>query len=104
MKNETPMIECKVLDPGIDFAEIFRGSKFRFISQTYNGDGTYCVVLETDVLSNDTHEKNGVCRIEAKRLAVIGGMVIALGDYENVESEEKRWWENLGKGKRNRLK
>lgn len=43
-------IEYKIPDPGIDFAEIFRGSKFRFISQTYNGDGTYGVVVEADVI------------------------------------------------------
>ena len=51
--------EYKIPDPGVDFAEIFKGSKFRLISQAYNGDGTYGVVVEADVISNETHEKAG---------------------------------------------
>lgn len=77
MKNESPGIEYKVPDPGIDFSEIFRGSKFRFISQTYNGDGTYRVVVEADVISNESHEKVGSCRVETK-WGTIGKTVILL--------------------------
>lgn len=79
-------IEYKIPDPGIDFAEIFRGSKFRIISQTYNGDGTYGVVVEADVISNETHEKDGICRFEAKRVVVKGNEVIILPYPESLEN------------------
>lgn len=42
--------EYKVPDPGLDFAEVLKDSNFRFISQRYNGDGTYELIVETDVL------------------------------------------------------
>lgn len=77
--------EYKIPDPGVDFAEIFKGSKFRFISQTYNGDGTYGVVVEADVISNETHEKDGICRIEARRIVVRGNEVIAIPDWYKLE-------------------
>lgn len=58
-----PLIErldfLKEIGPGVNFAEILKDSKFRFISQCYNGDGTYGIVVETDVVKNDTHEKMG---------------------------------------------
>ena len=77
--------EYKIPDPGVDFTEIFKGSKFRFISQTYNGDGTYGVVVETDVISNETHEKDGICRIEAKRVVFRRNEVIAIPDWYKLE-------------------
>lgn len=61
--------EYKIPDPGIDFAEVFKGSKFRFISQRYNGDGTYGLTFETDALSGDTNEKIGTFRINAPAVA-----------------------------------
>lgn len=78
-------IEYKIPDPGIDFAEIFRGSKFRFISQCYNGDGTYGVVVEFDAISNETHEKFGVYRLEARRVVVKGNEIIAIPDWYKLE-------------------
>ena len=77
--------EYKVPDPGVDFAEIFKGSKYRLICQCYNGDGTYGIVVETDVISNETHEKDGICRIEAKRVVVRGNEVIAIPDWYKLE-------------------
>ena len=70
-------ISYEIPDPGVDFAEIFKGSKFRLISQCYNGDGTYGVVVEADVISNETHEKDGTCRVETK-WGTIGKNVILL--------------------------
>ena len=78
--------EYKIPDPGVDFAEIFKGSKFRLISQAYNGDGTYGVVVEADVISNETHEKDGICRIEAKCVVVRGNEVIAIPDWYKLEN------------------
>lgn len=78
--------EYKIPDPGVDFAEIFKGSKFRLISQAYNGDGTYGVVVEADVISNETHEKDGICRIEAKSVVVRGNEVIAIPDWYKLEN------------------
>ena len=63
------IIEYKVPDPGIDFAEVFKGSKYRFISQCYNGDGTYGLTFEADALSGDTNEKIGAVRIDAPVVA-----------------------------------
>lgn len=77
--------EYKVPDPGIDFAEILKDSKFRFISQCYNGDRTYGIVVETEVLKNDTHEKDGICRIEAGRVVVRGNEIIAIPDWYKLE-------------------
>lgn len=85
MKNEMPRIEYKMPDPGIDFAEIFRGSKFRLISQAYNGDGTYGIIAEADAISNETHEKDGIYRLEAKRVVVRGNEVIAIPDWYKLE-------------------
>ena len=73
-----PMIErldfLKEIGPGVNFAEILEGIKYRFVSQKYNGDGTYDVMFEVDVLSNDSkHEKIGVLTATALRVSYIAG-------------------------------
>lgn len=84
-----PLIErldfLKEIGPGVNFAEILEGTKYRFVSQKYNGDGTYGVVVEADVISNETHEKDGICRIEAKRVVFRGNEVIAIPDWYKLE-------------------
>ena len=67
-------ISYEIPDPSVDFAEIFKGSKYRLISQCYNGDGTYDVRFEMDVLSNDSkHEKVGTLTVTALRVSYIAG-------------------------------
>lgn len=73
-----PMIErldfLKEIGPGVNFAEILEGTKYRFVSQKYNGDGTYDVTFEVDVLSNDNkHEKIGVLTATAHGVSYIAG-------------------------------
>lgn len=64
----------KEIGPGVNFAEILEGTKYRFVSQKYNGDGTYDVTFEVDVLSNDSkHEKIGVLTATALRVSYIAG-------------------------------
>lgn len=73
-----PLIErldfLKKIGPGVNFAEILEGTKYRFVSQKYNGDGTYDVTFEVDVLSNGSkHEKIGVLTATALRVSYIAG-------------------------------
>ena len=42
-------------------------------------------MVETEVLKNDTHEKDGICRIEAKRVVFRGNEVIAIPDWYKLE-------------------
>lgn len=75
-----PMIErldfLKEIGPGVNFAEILEGTKYRFVSQKYNGDGTYDVTFEVDVLSNDSkHEKVGTLTATALSVSYIAGML-----------------------------
>lgn len=81
-----PMIErldfLKEIGPGVNFAEILEGAKYRFVSQKYNGDGTYDVTFEVDVLSNDSkHEKIGVLTATALRVSYIAGVLEIHGRY-----------------------
>lgn len=73
-----PMIErldfLKEIGPGVNFAEILEGTKYRFVSQKYNGDGTYDVTFEVDVLRNDSkHENIGVLTVTAHGVSYIAG-------------------------------
>lgn len=73
-----PMIErldfLKEIGPGVNFAEILEGTKYRFVSQKYNGDGTYDVTFEVDVLSDDgRHENVGVLTATAHGVSYIAG-------------------------------
>ena len=73
-----PMIErldfLKEIGPGVNFAEILEGTKYRFVSQKYNGDGTYDVTFEVDVLRNDSkHENIGVLTATAHGVSYIAG-------------------------------
>lgn len=82
-----PLIEgldfLKEIGPGVNFAEILEGTKYRFVSQKYNGDGTYDVSFEVDVLSNDgKHEKLGVLRGTALRVTYIAGVLNVHGDIK----------------------
>ena len=43
--------------PGVDFSEVLKGTPLRFVSQKWNGDGTYDVTFEVDVLSNDSEHE-----------------------------------------------
>lgn len=64
----------KEIGPGVDFSKILEGTLCRFVSQKYNGDGTYDVTFEVDVLSNDSkHEKIGVLTATALRVSYIAG-------------------------------
>lgn len=76
----------KEIGPGVNFAEILEGTKYRFVSQKYNGDGTYDVSFEVDVLSNDgKHEKLGVLRGTALRVTCIAGILNVHGGIEDLE-------------------
>lgn len=64
----------KEIGPGIDFSKILEGTPCRFISQQWNGDGTYDVTFEVDVLSNDSkHEKVGTLTATALMVSYIAG-------------------------------
>lgn len=81
-----PLIErldfLKEIGPGVNFAEILEGTKYRFVSQKYNGDGTYDVRFEMDVLSNDgKHEKVGTLTATALRVSYIAGRLEIHGRY-----------------------
>lgn len=81
-----PMMErldfLKEIGPGVNFAEILEGTPFRFVSQKWNGDGTYDVTFEVDVLSNDSkHEKIGVLTATALRVSYIAGRLEVHGRY-----------------------
>lgn len=72
----------KEIGPGIHFSEFFEGTPCRFISQQWNGDGTYDVTFEVDVLSNDSkHEKVGTLTVTALRVSYIAGKVEIHGRY-----------------------
>lgn len=76
----------KEIGPGIRFSEILEGTPYRFISQKWNGDGTYDVRFEMDALSNDSkHEKVGTLTVTALRVSYIAGRLevhgrILMGD------------------------
>ena len=73
----------KEIGPGVNFAEILEGTKYRFVSQKYNGDGTYDVSFEVDVLSNDgKHEKLGVLRGTALRVTCFAGVLNVHGGVD----------------------
>ena len=64
----------KEIGPGVDFSKILEGTPCRFVSQKYNGDGTYDVTFEVDVLSNGSkHEKIGVLTATAHGVSYIAG-------------------------------
>lgn len=64
----------KEIGPGVDFSKILEGTPCRFVSQKWNGDGTYDVTFEVDVLSNDgRHENVGVLTATALRVSYIAG-------------------------------
>lgn len=72
----------KEIGPGIHFSEFFEGTPCRFISQQWNGDGTYDVTFEVDVLSNDSkHEKVGTLTVTALRVSYIAGRLEIHGRY-----------------------
>lgn len=72
----------KEIGPGIRFSEILEGTPYRFISQKWNGDGTYDVTFEVDVLSNDSkHEKVGTLTVTALRVSYIAGRLEIHGRY-----------------------
>lgn len=85
-----PMIErldfLKEIGPGVNFAEILEGTKYRFVSQKYNGDGTYDVSFEVDVLSNEgKHEKLGVLHGKALRVTCFAGVLNVHGGVDIME-------------------
>lgn len=64
----------KEIGPGIDFSKILEGTPCRFISQKWNGDGTYDVTFEVDILSNDgRHENVGVLTATAHGVSYTAG-------------------------------
>lgn len=64
------------IDPGVNFAQVLEETKYRFVSQKYNGDGTYNLSFEMDVLSNDSeHKKIGVLHGTAFHVTYIAGVV-----------------------------
>lgn len=68
--------------PGVDFSEVLKGTPLRFVSQKWNGDETYDVTFEVDVLSNDSkHEKIGVLTATALRVSYIAGVLEIHGRY-----------------------
>lgn len=72
----------KEIGPGVDFQKILEGTPCRFISQKWNGDGTYDVRFEVDVLSNDSkHEKVGTLTATALRVSYIAGRLEVHGRY-----------------------
>ena len=72
----------KEIGPGIRFSEILKETPYRFISQKWNGDGTYDVKFEMDVLSNDgKHEKVGTLTATALRVSYIAGRLEIHGRY-----------------------
>lgn len=72
----------KEIGPGIRFSEILEGTPYRFISQKWNGDGTYDVRFEMDVLSDDSkHEKVGTLTVTALRVSYIAGRLEVHGRY-----------------------
>ena len=72
----------KEIGPGVDFSKILEGTPYRFISQKWNGDGTYDVRFEVDVLRNDSkHEKVGTLTATALRVSYIAGMLEIHGRY-----------------------
>lgn len=81
-----PMIErldfLKEIGPGVNFAEILEGTKYRFVSQKYNGDGTYDVTFEVDILSNNSsHERVGVLTATAFSVSYTAGRLQVHGRY-----------------------
>lgn len=72
----------KEIGPGIRFSEILKETPYRFISQKWNGDGTYDVKFEMDVLSKDgKHEKVGTLTATALRVSYIAGRLEVHGRY-----------------------
>lgn len=72
----------KEIGPGIRFSEILEGTPYRFVSQKWNGDGTYDVRFEMDVLSDDSkHEKVGTLTVTALRVSYIAGRLEVHGRY-----------------------
>lgn len=68
--------------PGVDFLEVLKGTPLRFVSQKWNGDGTYDVTFEVDVLSNDSeHEKVGVLTATALGVTYTAGRLEVHGRY-----------------------
>lgn len=64
----------KEIGPGIDFSKILGGTPCRFISQKWNGDGTYDVTFEVDILSNNSsHERVGVLTATAFSVSYTAG-------------------------------
>lgn len=64
----------KEIGPGVDFSKILEGTPCRFVSQRWNGDGTYDVTFEVDVLSNDgRHENVGVLTATAHGVSYTAG-------------------------------
>lgn len=72
----------KEIGPGVDFSKILEGTPYKFISQKWNGDGTYDVRFAVDVLSNDSkHEKVGTLTVTALRVSYIAGRLEVHGRY-----------------------
>lgn len=64
----------KEIGPGVDFSKILEGTPCRFISQKWNGDGTYDVTFEVDILSNNSsHERVGVLTATAFSVSYTAG-------------------------------
>lgn len=64
----------KEIGPGIDFSKILEGTPCRFIYQKWNGDGTYDVTFEVDILSNNSsHERVGVLTATAFSVSYTAG-------------------------------
>lgn len=64
----------KEIGPGVDFSKILEGTPCRFVSQKWNGDGTYDVTFEVDILSNNSsHERVGVLTATAFSVSYTAG-------------------------------
>lgn len=72
----------KELGPGVDFSKILEGTPCRFLSQKWNGDGTYDVTFEVDVLRNTIqHEKIGSLIATAFRVSYTAGRLEVHGRF-----------------------
>lgn len=72
----------KEYGPGVDFSKILEGTPCRFVSQKWNGDGTYDVTFEVDVLSNTIqHERIGSLIATAFRVSYVAGRLEVNGRF-----------------------
>lgn len=64
----------KEIGPGVDFSKILEGTPCRFVSQKWNGDGTYEIAYETDLYSDACqNRKIGTVKVTIYRVSYIAG-------------------------------